>query len=241
MEELEIREDGVSQFTIRAVVREIKKRLLFVVAITLLLTAIGGVLGKFFIKTTYVSKASLMVSAGDDSGGVSQAKELATTVKAFLDSTSNSIYNEIEKSYTSVPITAKEIEKSLKITVNAVMIDFTFTTKNKDAQKILQLIVQKMIDSVNETKNGEYMYAEFANKLKETTSASPAETDEGIKVFKYMAIFFMLGLFCNLLFIFLKVLLNDTYSDKDLFESDLGIDVLAMIEAVSINNAKEEK
>lgn len=238
MEEIEIREEGGSQFTIRALIKEIKNSFLLIVAITLLCTAIGGVFGKFFVKTTYVSKASLMVSSTDQGGGnITQSKELATTMKAFLDSTNKIIFQQVETDYNSEhhegKISAKELESSLGISVNTVMMDLTLTTTNKDAKQILQKVIENMIAAVNENKDGEYTYEEFAGKLKITSPASDAESDAGSKVFKYMAIFFILGAFGSLLFVLLKILLNDTYSDKDLFEADLGIEVLSMIEAVS--------
>jgi capsular polysaccharide biosynthesis protein len=248
MEDIEIREESNSQFTIQALIKEIKNNVLLIIAITLLFAAIGGVVGKFFIKTTYVSKASLMVATSTEGeNAITQSKELASTIKAFLDSTNNTIFTATEIEYNSMhphqKLTTKEIAKSLDISVNTIMIDLTYTTTNKDAKIILQKIVENIITAVNEVNpdTNEPTYSEFAGKLKETSPASNQESDEGTKVFKYMIIFFIIGAFGSLLFVFFKVILNDTYSDKESLELDVGIDVLSMIEISASSNTKEEK
>ena len=73
-------EESIGQFSIKVFIKELKKRMLFIVATTLLFAALGGVVGKFFVKTQYTSTATIIVKVSESDNGVTleDAEKVAT-------------------------------------------------------------------------------------------------------------------------------------------------------------------
>ena len=55
-----IREEGGTHFTVRALFKELKKKLLLVVALILVATAIGGIYGGLVVDTKYTTDDKLV-------------------------------------------------------------------------------------------------------------------------------------------------------------------------------------
>ena len=68
MEEEVVYNEKESQLTLGALLEAAKRRIGLILAITLFLTVVGGIVGKFFIKTKYTSsgEAIVMMTVGDD-------------------------------------------------------------------------------------------------------------------------------------------------------------------------------
>ena len=260
-----IREDGGSQFTLQALIKAVKRRLLLIVAITLLCTAVGGVFGAFIVDTRYTTTATIMVNV-DSEGTLSQAQSLATALKSITDPENNDLYSEVwykfnidnpENKIASV----QELKDSITVKVSSTLLYFTLVSTNPKADSILTLFMQHVKDFADTKdydnpikdeegnyvldENGEKQYAPkyplYAEKVDIISIPFEPKDDSMTKVFKYMALFFIVGAFGSLCFVLLKVLLEDTYSDKASFENDFAIDVLATIEEVKIARADKSE
>ena len=254
----EYREEGASQFSLQSFFYEIKKRLLLIIAVTLLCTAVGGVVGAFFVKPQYKSTATLIVTG--EGMSLSEAQSLATAMKSFLDPENDIIYKntygELETKSLDESVSITELKYSLAVKVNSMMINLEYESTNVEADTILNTIIvefRKFIDQTDANEpikkvevDGEmiekpnYIYDTFGGKLQVLSYASDPTNDSKLLVFKYMALFFIIGAIGTVLAVLLKVMLNDTYSDKETLQNDIGIDVLVMIEDV-ISVKKESK
>lgn len=237
----EYREEGASQFSLQSFFYEIKKRLLLIIAVTLLCTAVGGVVGAFFVKPQYKSTATLYVGGET----LSESQSLATAIKSFLEPDNDIIYKQAENELSdlSPSVDIAELKESLTVKVNSMMINLEYESTNPHADTILNTIIMTFMDFIdqeNAEKPGEYLYDIFGGKVRVISPASKKTNDSKLLVFKYMALFFIIGAIGTVLAVLLKVMLNDTYSDKETLQSDIGVDVLVMIEDV-ISVKKESK
>lgn len=232
MEEILNEEDGgVSQFSLQAFIKAIRKNLLLIVAMTVLCTALGGVIGRFFIKTQYTSISTMIVVAeqGEDLT-LSESQSLAVAIKSLLTPENNYIYERVQKRFNenkpsgAPDVTVKELKGALTVDVESMMLTFDFTSQNPEAQYILELFMAELEDYIN------VQTSFYGGRLEILSEQSKAENDEQMKVIKFMLVFMLLGGFVSLLGVFLKVLLNDTYQDKESLENDLNVEVLAEIE-----------
>ena len=236
-----MREEGGSQFTLQALFKELKKKLLLVIAIILFCTAVGGVYGGVVVDTTYTTNATMIVNVGND-GTLEQAKSLATALKSIVDPENDVIYDLTATTFVSknpnYPMKRDELKaelkKSISVTTNAMLLNLTMSTTLPEAESILNLFMKQMMDFVNVKVEGSdaYVYPLFAEKIDIISPAGDVKDDSNSKVFKYMALFFIVGAFASMLLVFLKVFLNNTYTDKASFEMDFDMDVIATIEDI---------
>ena len=243
MEELELMEEKTFQITFQALFKEFKKNLLLIIAIVVAFTAIGSVVGGFFIKTQYTSVASLMIKSDPpkelteiivNGTTLGEEESLARAFKAILESSDPIFVNAVTEYNSQNPsstVNKEDVKENLTVKVSSVMINLEYTSSNPNSQQILDKIVKHMIKFV-ETKDegGDYTYGpRYVDKLKENSPASEAKDDEDVRVFKYMAIFLVVGVVLSCAIIFLNVLFRDTYEDKESFEKDTGLEVFAVL------------
>ncbi|MBR2337332.1 MAG: hypothetical protein IKA61_05270 [Clostridia bacterium] len=234
-----IREDGGSQFTLQALFKELKKKLLLVVAIVLLCTAAGGVFGAFVVDTKYTSNATMIVNVGNE-GTLAEAQSLATALKSITEPENDAIYNSTITTFNAKhpdsKITLEELKSSVSVTSNSMLLNLTIVSTNAEANLILDEFMRQIRRFANEevTNDGvtTYRYPLFAEKVDVISYASKPVSDAKTKVFKHMALFFIVGAFGSMLLVLLSVLLNNTYADKSSFERDYDIDVLATLEDI---------
>lgn len=234
MEEM-IREDGGSQFTLQAIFKALKKKLLLIIAVTLLFTAVGGVFGAFVVDTQYTTSGTMIVNVGND-GTLADAQSLATALKSITDPGNDRIYKAVTTKFNAThpndKITIAELQGAISVTANSVLLNITMTTSNPKADLILDEFMSEIKAFANEkdASTGAYKYHLFAGKVDVISYASTPSSDAQTKVFKNMVIFFVIGAFGSVLVVLLMLLLNDTYANKVSFEKDFAIDVLATIE-----------
>ena len=239
-----IREESFSQFTLGDIFKELKKRLLLVVAIICVFTAVGGVFGAFVVDTTYTSEAVMMVRAGEE-GTLADAQTLASAFMSLAGPKNEQIYKktvvEFNADHPQNKVTLKELKESISISTNSMLLNVAIETKNPKADSILikfMLQVQEFAKTNDE--KGEFKYPLFANKIDVISQPSEPESDEKSKVFKYLALFFIVGAFCSMVMVIARVMLDDTYTDKASFERDFEVSVLATFEEVSSSKNKDK-
>ena len=181
MEELEFMEEKTFQITFQALFKEFKRNLLLIIAIVVAFTAIGGIIGGFFIKTQYTSVASLMIKSDPpkelveiivNGTSLSEEEGLARAFKSILVSSDPIFVNAVTE-YNSQnpnnPVKKEDVKENLTVKVSSVMINLEYTSSNPNSQQILDKIVKHLIKFV-ETKDegGEYTYGpRYVDKLKE--------------------------------------------------------------------------
>ncbi len=232
-----LREDVGSQVTLQAIFKELKKRLLLVVAIIFFCTAVGGVFGAFVVDTTYTSSATMMVKVGE--GGLSEAQSLASALKSITDPQNEQLYKKtmikFNSSYPQNQVTLKEMKGIITTSSNNMLFNISIETTNPMATSILNVFMTEVQTFTESQPNL------FVNKVEVVSPPSELESDGDTKVFKYLALFFILGAFCSMCLVFVRVMLDDTYSDKASFEREFTVDVLATFEDVSHLNKKNAK
>ena len=237
MEEI-LNEESIGQFSIKAFIKELKKGILFIVAVTLFFTALGGVIGRFFVKTKYTSTATMIIRVLDQNKTITlaDAEKLATSTTSYLSPRTDIIYQIVETTFNASgpkqKVSIKELKESLTVSVDSVMINLEYTSTNVAAKSLLNSIMDQLQSHIQ----GEPFYG---CELTILSPASDVSDDHIVKVFKLMAIFFVLGGALSVLAIFLAVLLRDTYNDREFLETDVGIDVLAEIEYCPLQERKE--
>lgn len=247
-----IREEGGTHFTVRALFKELKKKMLLVVALILVATAIGGIYGGLVVDTKYTTTSTMIVNVGAD-GTLEESQNLAKAFKSITES--DTIYELTAIEYMTKYHYSKmkreelknEIKSSITVTVDSMLLKFTMTSKLSGVKDILNILmrkVQEFVDSPKFDDDGEIMrdpetkeiiplYPLFAGKVFIVSPATEPTNDADTKVFTNMVVFCGGGVLVSMLIIVLRVLFNNTYDDKASFEEDYDIDVLAMIDDIS--------
>lgn len=247
-----IREEGGTHFTVRALFKELKKKMLLVVALILVATAIGGIYGGLVVDTKYTTTSTMIVNVGAD-GTLEESQNLAKAFKSITES--DTIYELTAIEYMTKYHYSKmkreelknEIKSSITVTVDSMLLKFTMTSKLSGVKDILNILmrkVQEFVDSPKFDDDGEIMrdpetneiipvYPLFAGKVFIVSPATEPTDDADTKVFTNMVVFCGGGVLVSMLIIVLLVLFNNTYDDKASFEEDYDIDVLAMIDDIS--------
>ena len=249
-----IREEGGTHFTVRALFKELKKKLLLVVALILVATAIGGIYGGLVVDTKYTTTSTMIVNVGAD-GTLEESQNLAKAFKSITES--DTIYELTAIEYMTKYHYSKmkreelktEIKSSITVTVDSMLLKFTMTSKLSGVKDILNILmrkVQEFVDSPKFDDDGNIMkdefgevipvYPLFAGKVFIVSPATEPTNDADTKVFTNMVVFCGGGVLVSMLIIVLRVLFNNTYDDKASFEEDYDIDVLAMIDDISCLN-----
>jgi capsular polysaccharide biosynthesis protein len=202
----------------------------------------------------------MIIKVVDEKATLADAEKLATATASFLSPKTDFIYQIVKTGFNASgpkqTVSVKELKESLSVTVDSMMINLEYESTNVEADTILNTIIvefRKFIDQTDANEpikkvevDGEmiekpnYIYDTFGGKLQVLSYASDPTNDSKLLVFKYMALFFIIGAIGTVLAVLLKVMLNDTYSDKETLQNDIGIDVLVMIEDV-ISVKKESK
>ena len=250
-----IKEEGGNHFTIRALLKELENKLILVVALILVCTAIGGVYGRFLVDTRYTTTSTMIVNVGAD-GTLEESQNLAKAFKSITES--DTIYELTAIEYMTKYHYSKmkreelknEIKGSISVTVDSMLLKFTMSSRLSGVKDILNILmrkVQEFVDSPKFDDDGNIMkdefgevipvYPLFAGKVFIVSPATEPTNDADTKVFKNMVMFCFAGAFVSMAFIVLKVLFNNTYADKTSFEEDYDIDVLATIDDISCQGA----
>lgn len=244
-----------SQLTLGALLEAAKRRIGLILAITLFLTVVGGIVGKFFIKTKYTSsgEAIVMMTVGDDDANKTSSTT-AYQYSVYLAETVNTSFlksdlvlkkaSETLKTDHNIDISPEKLKSGLTSTVDSnrgIAISVKFSSNYEEADVILGTVLNTLVEELNTKKeDGSYTWELFGNSVRITSSPSKVTSDSTSKVIKFLAIFFVIGLVVSAIVIVIGVLLDDTYKSKEQFEKDTGIDVLATLENIALAKEKTE-
>ena len=254
-----IREEGGSHFTIRALIKEFKKNFLLVVALVFLCTAVGGLYGGFIVDTKYTTTSTMIVNVGEN-GTLEESQNLAKAFKSITES--DTIYGLTAVEYMTKYHYSKmkredlknEIKRSVTVTVDSMLLNFTITSKLPGVKDILNILMRKVQEFVDMPKfddNGDVMidpetqeeipvYPLFAGKVFIVSPATETVNDADTKAFKHMTVFCLAGVVGSMFFVIARVLFNNTYADKSSFEEDYDIEVLATVDDISRKQENEQ-
>ncbi len=256
MEYLETKEQSsAGELSLQSIVEACKRHIVFIVAITLLVTVLGAIVGRFFIKTKYTSSANLIVDFETTSSAYqdySFAVVLTNTISDFMKSgvVISDACEKLEEK--GISVSGSQMASSLTITTSdkSVMVKLSYSSTSEYAQEILMQLIDSSISIADSykldeegnvvTENGKpvYMYSNLSNKIKVMTYPGKASNDKRSKTIKYTLIFFVIGLVLSVGAVVLRMLFNDTYRSKEEVEEELGIDVLALLEDITEDKEK---
>ena len=232
-----------------------KKNILLIAIITAIITVIGGIYAVGFKDTTYSTTATAMIvvpsNSNDDERQLdySYALNLMHTYEDYIQSNAvlKKVGEELKKEYADkYPesyyspnfirrcIQIEMQQYSLILTVRGESVvdkEFTINLVNK-VMKCTKILVDE------ELKAGDVK--PLANTFVVIDEAENVSASKGTLV--VLIISFVLGLIVGLLVVFVKYLINDTYTSKDDFEKSTGVNVLVLLpDPVILGGNKNEK
>ncbi len=247
MENENIIEQGV---TISDLLFLVKKNIITVVIVTLLFVLIGGLYGFKFKKTTYTASSTALISI-DMSGTTTSASNYQIT--NYLTSTFTDIIvcepvltaTRLELENININITNEQIKSAVSITskANSLLLKINVSTSSKElTQAIANIILDKSIamsnqmkESLNQTGETELVaeYPALYDKLNVVEKVEDIDSVIGKRgATLVLMVSFLLGCIVSGAIIFVKYLLDDTYTSKELFEKTYKINVFASLQEV---------
>lgn len=237
----EIIKEETSFFNLKAIFKGLKRHLVKILAVVVTFAVLGGVYGLFFADLSYVSEASVIAFDdevyADENEEIDVIQRTASSAKAMINEASgvkifkNAIDKLKEKGIDD--ITVEGLRKEFTVTTNSMFILFKYQTSNKEAQLILDTVIEEFLNTLNakDETTGKYVMTMFGGKLKVFTSATPVkEGDLTDNLISNAIIFAMIGGVLAVAVVILLALLRNTVLDKETVENELGIEVLAVVE-----------
>ncbi len=233
--------EGIMEETIslRELVETLKKRIVLIISITLLATAISGALSYFLIKPVYKSSTQILVSQA-------AAGALASIAGMSFDADAKYIetYNVIMKS----PYILDQVIEELKLDTTPAGLNGSLSVSQEGQSQVVTLSVQNNdpAEAVLITNEIAKVFQREIAKLMQIDNIhilSPAELSDNPVPIKpqpvlNMAIAFVVGLMASIGLAFLLEYLDNTVKSEQDIEKLLGLPVLG---AVTVISAEEEK
>lgn len=247
MEEQKNNESGLS---FQDLILLVKKNLLLIILIVALFTVAGSVYGLRFKKYSYAvtSQAlvlvdgSTIISPGSTSAtsSFSGAQYYTGIYSDFIKSTPVRKAVQEKLLANGYDLSMKEISQSISTNVAGnytLVINITVTTSNKELSVLMANLVLdeaiKKLNMPNPSDPSEFEYGELANKLKVYYKAEDIDVVASRGALKVIVITFAVGIILSCLIVFVKYLLDDTFSSKEDFEKIFNINVLSVVEEIS--------
>ena len=234
--------EETSFFSLKAILKELKRHLIKIIAVIVAFAVIGGVYGMFFADLTYKTEASLI--AIDDDVYLDENEEIdviqrtASSAKAMITSASgNKVLEDAVKVLEDKGIkglTVKGLKKELVVSISSMFILFTYETSNPDAQVILDTVISEFLKVLNEkNENGKYVMPMFGGKIKIFTTATEVKGEIKDLIISNTVLFAVIGAVLSIAVVVLLALLRQTFLDKESVEEELGIEILSVVEELS--------
>lgn len=223
--------------SLRELVGTLKKRIVLIISITLLVTAISGAMSYFFIKPVYKSSTQILVSQA-------AAGALASIAGFDADAKYIETYNVIMKS----PYILDQVIEELNLNTTPSGLNGSLSVSQEGQSQVVTLSVQnndpaKAVLITNEI--AKVFQREIAKlmQIDNIHILSPAELSENPVPIKpqpvlNMAIAFVVGLMASIGLAFLLEYLDNTVKSEQDVEKLLGLPVLGAVQVIS---TKEEK
>ena len=254
MEEQLSSEKSVNNLSLKNFFELITKNIVLLLIVTLICSAAGLIFGRFVIKTTYSSTATIAIkidSLSSDSENVQSeynnfqyATKLTKACSLFMssDNVANDAASELKTK--GINISSYDIIDNLSFTIveNSLFFNIKFASTNQNAQIILEQIIESAIKvSADTQQDGTKTYGILANRFYESSSSRGIQNNSSSKTVKYFLIAFLIGLILSILIILIKYLFDDTYRSKEQFEKETGVSVLAYIVDLETSGQKSKK
>lgn len=223
--------------SLRDLVETLKKRIVLIISITLLVTAVSGAMSYFFIKPVYKSSTQILVSQA-------AAGALASIAGFDADAKYIETYNVIMKS----PYILDQVIEELKLDTTPAGLNGSLSVSQEGQSQVVTLSVQNNdpAEAVLITNEIAKVFQREIAKLMQIDNIhilSPAELSENPVPIKpqpvlNMAIAFVVGLMASIGLAFLLEYLDNTVKTEQDVEKLLGLSVLGAVQVIS---TKEEK
>ena len=223
--------------SLRDLVETLKKRIVLIISITLLVTAVSGAMSYFFIKPVYKSSTQILVSQA-------AAGALASIAGFDADAKYIETYNVIMKS----PYILDQVIEELKLDTTPAGLNGSLSVSQEGQSQVVTLSVQNNdpAEAVLITNEIAKVFQREIAKLMQIDNIhilSPAELSENPVPIKpqpvlNMAIAFVVGLMASIGLAFLLEYLDNTVKTEQDVEKLLGLPVLGAVQVIS---TKEEK
>jgi len=215
----------------------IRKNILIILIITFVITIIGGIYAIGFKDTTYSTAATAMVVVPDDSGNdnkeldYSYALNLTHTFEDYVKSNavSKRVAAKLSEKY-GMNVSTGYVRNCVNVEVQQYSLIISISVSSTVSEEFTMDMANEVFDTTiylinNELKTEET--APLANTLVVVDYSEEADASKGTLI--VLVLSFLIGLVLSIAFVFIKYLLNDTYTSKEDFEKSTGVNVLVML------------
>ena len=234
----EIIKEEASFFSVKAILKELKRHLIKILAVVATFAVMGGVYGLFFADLSFKSEATLIAYDddvyADENEEIDVIQRAAATVAGMLKEASVvNVYREVVKTLESkgIVVTVESLREEITIKTNSMFIILTYETANSDAQVILDTILSECLKTVNaKGTDGQYVMPVVGGRIKIFSSATAVKGDLKGNLITNVILFAMVGAVLSIGLVLVLALLRQTFLDKESAEEELGIEILTVVE-----------
>ena len=234
----EIIKEEASFFSVKAILKELKRHLIKILAVVATFAVMGGVYGLFFADLSFKSEATLIAYDddvyADENEEIDVIQRAASTVAGMLKEASVvNVYREVVKTLESkgIVVTVESLREEITIKTNSMFIILTYETANSDAQVILDTILSECLKTVNaKGTDGQYVMPVVGGRIKIFSSATAVKGDLKGNLITNVILFAMVGAVLSIGLVLVLALLRQTFLDKESAEEELGIEILTVVE-----------
>lgn len=210
-------------------IHALRKRIKLILLITILSTAVSGVLGYYVIKPTYEAKATIVIGKDDDNSSEKSKYEyndiimFQNLVKTYAEiAKSTTVAENASKALKDVSV--NNIKDNLTVTPKAdtQLIEFKMENKNpKEAYDVLEAVYNSFI------KEGKRIYP--GQNIQIMDEAKIPEKPVKPRKLLNMAIAFFIGLMASLGLTFLLEYIDNTLKTEEDINKYLGLPIIGVI------------
>lgn len=215
----------------------VKNNLVLILSFTLIIGLVAGAYAFFIVSPKYTSKADIMVQVPyegtSENFDLLNAQRLLPTVAEFLKS--ERVLLEVIDTL-GLDMTVTEIRDNLSVTSSTTSYFIYINYETTDvtlSRDMVNTIISEAIDLANN--NADFLI--FQNKITQTSTAGLGVYSSPNKPL-YIVIGLLLGGIVGLGIVFIKEMLNSTFSNKEQLEAAFGVQVLGVIPQFEIKEVK---
>lgn len=233
----EIIKEEASFFSVKAILKELKRHLIKILAVIVLFAVLGGVYGLFFADLSFKSEASLIAYEdevyADENEEIDVIQRSASTVAGMIkEATAVPIYKKVVEilEEKGIEVTVEGLRKEITVKTNSNFVVLTYETANSEAQVILNTVLEECLKVVNAKENGQYVMPIVGGRIKIWSSATEVKGDLKGNLITNVILFAMVGAVLSIGLVLVLALLRQTFLDKESAEEELGIEILTVVE-----------
>ena len=234
----EIIKEEANFFSVKAIIKELKRHLIKIMAVVVAFAVLGGVYGLFFADLSFKSEASLVAYDdgvyADENEEIDVIQRAASTVAGMLrEATVVNVYDEAVKTLETkgIEVTVESLREEITVKTNSMFVVLIYETANSDAQIILDTVLSECLKVINaKGTDGQYVMPVVGGRIKIFASATAVKGDLKGSLITNVILFAMVGAILSVGLVLVLALLRQTFLDKESAEEELGIEILTVVE-----------